>query len=166
MQKITTALPPLGITNKINEIIDEKQDKLTFDTEPTLGSTNPVTSNGIKSILNALNNSVVHVNGESYFVKSEIVEWGIPDYNASVAYPTGFTAPSNGFILFTGNFSGYETPVVYINNIEIFRWYMYGNQNNWNITFPPIPVSKGDVISMIENSKWFLLFIPAKGCKE
>ena len=35
-------------------LLAEKQDKLTFDSEPTLDSTNPVTSNGIKMALDEL----------------------------------------------------------------------------------------------------------------
>ena len=44
----------LTISAALNELHDEKQDKLTFDSTPTEGSSNPVTSNGIVTYL--LNN--------------------------------------------------------------------------------------------------------------
>src|SRR5574344_796692 len=55
----TTTSSTLNTTTKnvvgaINEVLAEKQDKLTFDTTPTLGSTNPVTSDGIKKALTGL----------------------------------------------------------------------------------------------------------------
>ena len=55
----TTTSSTLNTTTKnvvgaINEVLAEKQDKLTFDTTPTLGSTNPVTSDGIKKALTGM----------------------------------------------------------------------------------------------------------------
>lgn len=55
----TTTSSTLNTTTKnvvgaINEVLAEKQDKLTFDTTPTLGSTNPVTSDGIQKALTGL----------------------------------------------------------------------------------------------------------------
>lgn len=44
----------ITISAALNELHDEKQDKLTFDSTPTEGSSNPVTSNGIVTYL--LNN--------------------------------------------------------------------------------------------------------------
>lgn len=46
------AVPPVGDTYtkaEIDEMLSEKQDILTFDTTPTAGSLNPVTSGGIKT---------------------------------------------------------------------------------------------------------------------
>lgn len=40
--------------SEVNAELDTKQDTLTFDTTPTAGSNNPVTSNGIKNALNSL----------------------------------------------------------------------------------------------------------------
>ena len=37
----------------MRQSIATKQDKLTFDESPTAGSTNPVTSNGIKAAIDA-----------------------------------------------------------------------------------------------------------------
>lgn len=52
---------PTGITG-IQELKQTKQDKLTFDTTPTEGSLNPVTSGGIKSAMNSVfNNSATIV---------------------------------------------------------------------------------------------------------
>lgn len=47
-------VPSYGL---ITALLGEKQDKLTFDTTPTAGSSNPVTSNGIKSALDEKANS-------------------------------------------------------------------------------------------------------------
>ena len=46
-----------GTTINVKDAIDSKQDKLTFDTTPTSGSSRPVTSDGIKSALNGKANS-------------------------------------------------------------------------------------------------------------
>lgn len=46
--KINSTAAKTYIANKLSK----KQDKLTFDTTPTANSSNPVTSNGIKSALN------------------------------------------------------------------------------------------------------------------
>lgn len=43
------------VITKIQNLIDKKQDQLTFDSTPTEGSTNPVTSGGI---YNAINNGI------------------------------------------------------------------------------------------------------------
>lgn len=44
-----------GISNSDKTTWNNKQDKLTFDTTPTAGSTNPVTSGGVKSALTKAN---------------------------------------------------------------------------------------------------------------
>lgn len=66
------------ITN-VKGLLDDKQDTLTFDTTPTAGSTNPVTSGGVNS---ALNGKVDKVTGKglstddfvasNYYTKTEI----------------------------------------------------------------------------------------------
>lgn len=40
------------VITKIKALINDKQDKLTFDTTPTSGSSNPVTSDGIYQAVN------------------------------------------------------------------------------------------------------------------
>lgn len=63
-----------------------KQDKLTFDTEPTGGSTNPVTSGGVYT---AINNSIRQM--ESGDLTTQIPAGGnYADY--SVTFPTAFAA--------------------------------------------------------------------------
>lgn len=49
IEKTDTA--KVAIYEKINTIADEKQNKLTFDTTPKSGSSNPVTSGGIYSAI-------------------------------------------------------------------------------------------------------------------
>ncbi len=43
------------VTAALEEVDNNKQDKLTFDTTPTSGSTNPVTSGGVYAALNGGN---------------------------------------------------------------------------------------------------------------
>lgn len=40
-----------SIPDEVSAVIDTKQDKLTFDSTPTAGSSNPVTSDGIKKLV-------------------------------------------------------------------------------------------------------------------
>lgn len=42
-----------AIAQSVQQQLDNKQDKLTFDTRPTAGSSNPVTSDGIKSAIDS-----------------------------------------------------------------------------------------------------------------
>ena len=42
----------------MQQAISEKEDSLEFDTEPTLNSNNPVTSNGIKIALNNIDSDI------------------------------------------------------------------------------------------------------------
>lgn len=42
-----------NVTKDLNTVLNDKQDKLTFDTTPTANSTNPVTSGGVKSYVDA-----------------------------------------------------------------------------------------------------------------
>lgn len=46
--------------------LDDKQDKLTFDATPTKGSTNPVTSNGVKAYVDQAIASIVDADNKSY----------------------------------------------------------------------------------------------------
>lgn len=60
---LQTDLARDALYTKVNQIADEKQDILEFDTTPTTNSDNPVTSSGIKSALDikANDNEVVHL---------------------------------------------------------------------------------------------------------
>lgn len=56
-----------SMQKSINTLSTSKQDKLTFDTTPTANSTNPVTSAGIKAVVDSINTSlskVVHTSGD------------------------------------------------------------------------------------------------------
>ena len=50
----------LVFSEQLDSAVDGKQDELTFDTTPTAGSTNPVTSGGVRSALTALQQYVDH----------------------------------------------------------------------------------------------------------
>lgn len=54
------------IENIIADRIEQKQDKLTFDTTPTENSTNPVTSNGVKAYVDQAISNIVNVNNKAY----------------------------------------------------------------------------------------------------
>ena len=49
------------VTAALEEVDLNKQDKLTFDTTPTLGSTNPVTSGGVYAALNRTSTTAMTV---------------------------------------------------------------------------------------------------------
>ena len=49
------------ITAALEEVDHNKQDKLTFDTTPTSGSTNPVTSGGVYAALNGTGTTAITV---------------------------------------------------------------------------------------------------------
>jgi hypothetical protein len=57
----------ITISAALNELHDEKQDKLTFDSTPTSGSSNPVTSGGV---YNALQN--VQPDLSDYYTKTQV----------------------------------------------------------------------------------------------
>lgn len=63
ISELTTA-----ISQDLAELDDAKQDKLTFDTTPTGGSTNPVTSDGVKKyvtqVVGDINDILDEINGE------------------------------------------------------------------------------------------------------
>ena len=67
---LQTDLARDALYTKVNTIADEKQDVLTFDSTPTSGSNNPVTSGGIKTYVDsglspkAEDNEVVHNSGD------------------------------------------------------------------------------------------------------
>lgn len=54
-----------GVTEeRLQEVVSAKQDKLTFDATPTAGSTNPVTSSGIKTAIDAKQDIITGSDGE------------------------------------------------------------------------------------------------------
>ena len=63
ISELTTA-----ITQDLEELDNNKQDRLTFDTTPTEGSTNPVTSDGVTQYVNQvvgdINTILNEINGE------------------------------------------------------------------------------------------------------
>ena len=65
------------ISTATQEALDLKQNTLTFDTTPTAGSTNPVTSDGIASVVSALNSNLSQ--------KVSSVNSETPDTNGNVS---------------------------------------------------------------------------------
>lgn len=63
ISELTTA-----ISEDLAELDNAKQDKLTFDTTPTSGSTNPVTSDGVvkytNQVVGDINTILDEINGE------------------------------------------------------------------------------------------------------
>lgn len=63
ISELTTA-----ITKDLEELDDAKQDKLTFDTTPTEGSANPVTSDGVAKyttqVVGEINKLLDEINGK------------------------------------------------------------------------------------------------------
>lgn len=53
-----------GFSEEVVAALDKKQDKLTFDTTPTEGSTNPVTSDGVAKAIGDINSILDEINGE------------------------------------------------------------------------------------------------------
>lgn len=47
------------LVSKVKALLAGKQDKLTFDSTPTTGSSNPVTSDGVKTAIDASNNTFI-----------------------------------------------------------------------------------------------------------
>ena len=52
-------------TQNISNLQTNKQNKLTFDTTPTKGSTNPVTSGGVYTVIGDISSALDKINGES-----------------------------------------------------------------------------------------------------
>lgn len=50
-----------SVTAALEEVNNKKQEKLTFDTTPTSGSTNPVTSGGVYDALNRTSTAAMTV---------------------------------------------------------------------------------------------------------
>lgn len=50
----------------IDKVLEKKQDKLTFDTTPTVNSSNPVTSDGIKKYVDSALTALVDADDKSY----------------------------------------------------------------------------------------------------
>lgn len=74
--------------NDLNSRIEDKQDALTFDSTPTSGSTNPVTSGGVYTALSAAGDSnvieTVKVNGTALTVTDKAVDVTVPTTLASL----------------------------------------------------------------------------------
>lgn len=74
--------------NDLNSRLEDKQDALTFDSTPTSGSTNPVTSGGVYTALSTAGDSnvieTVKVNGTALTVTDKAVDVTVPTTLASL----------------------------------------------------------------------------------
>lgn len=92
----------------------------------------------------------------SQTAKNTIVDWGTPDYSASVAVTMPYTAPSNGWFVA----SNYVTnTTIKINNVQVAMgsWADGAWSGNLNCQ---IMVTMGDVITGATGTMYF---IPCKG---
>lgn len=71
-------------TEKIDELLEEKQSSIEVDTIPTENSSNPVESGGVFTALKEIKDSFSVISGE-------ITVEGNSNASVSVNYPTGFT---------------------------------------------------------------------------
>lgn len=64
--QVTSKISELAtaVAEDMDELDNAKQDKLTFDTTPTVGSSNPVTSDGVARIVGNINTILDEINGE------------------------------------------------------------------------------------------------------
>ena len=94
--------------------------------------------------------------------RETVVGWGMPDYSAGIAVTAeqmknGFTAPANGFLLYSYGSSG----PVYVNNNSFTILMTYENRQ-----LRSIPLSKGDVFrdAVVQaNYAGNNIFFPCKG---
>lgn len=75
-------------TSLSNEI-ENKQNTLTFDSTPTSGSTNPVTSGGIYSLFNGVNSSINNINSSLSTINTTLA-------NKQNNITSGTSAPTGG----------------------------------------------------------------------
>lgn len=98
---LQTDLARDALYTKVNTIADEKQDVLTFDSTPTSGSNNPVTSDGIKTYVDsglsskADNSAVVHLTGDETITGTKTFNGDVFIKNTEYAYNE--TPSSNSF---------------------------------------------------------------------
>ena len=81
-----------GTTINVKDAIDSKQDKLTFDTTPTAGSTKPVTSGGIKT---ALDEQVIFVTTKAQEAQANATSASVSATNASASEANAKASETN-----------------------------------------------------------------------
>ena len=87
---------------KFTELEEEKQDKLTFDNIPTIGSDNPVTSGGIREALNAQKSEVDTAKNEALQAIEENEQAAITNFNAQKITPEMLSESTKQFIEASG----------------------------------------------------------------
>ena len=122
----TNAIQNAAVANAINALSTGKQNTLTFDTTPTSGSTNPVTSGGVKSaidniptsdptVANDAMNLLKSVNVFNTFVFDESLRWG-DKVISGVTFSYGRTSGGVNYISTSGTATA---------NIDLIIGYAY-----------------------------------------
>ena len=77
--------------------------------------------------------------------KANIVDWGMPNYNAGVSFSTNsnYTVPSVGIIVWNGSNSDQHSQTIKINDITIIS---HANNAGYDAFVGFLPVRKGDVV--------------------
>lgn len=103
------------------------------------------------------NKDLSNVSDVSKVFKNVSTGWGMPDYEAGVAFSSGFTCPENGFIFVGGSSQGWST--VNVNNIQLIYEGAGGTYFGYSGN---CPVSEGDVVTL--GGSWnSATFYPLKG---
>lgn len=102
-----------------------------------------------------INNALTRANA------SEIDHWTMPKTSAAVDEPSsGFTAPSNGYVIALSNSLLSKTCNIYVNGLLVAKWTISGSGASFQGR-QVIPVRKGDIITTSEMST--LTFVPCVG---
>lgn len=128
---------------EVDTKLDDKQDTLTFDNEPTAGSSNPVKSNGIYTITNGLQDHA-NKNGAKNFLESK----GGEAYSGNAHFVTN----PDGSITVNGTASAY---------LPFYMGKSYLEAGTYTVSMNEIQVGFG--IRNIANSNWMILISPTHG---
>ena len=102
--------------SEVDTLLNGKEDTLTFDTEPTENSTNPVTSGGIYTVVDAINTRIDNINNFSIHICTS-GEYDPETYVPTIQNPD----PTTFYLVPDGTGSDAFTEWIYVNNAwEIF----------------------------------------------
>lgn len=110
------------LASEINTVLAGKQNTLTFDSTPTAGSSNPVTSGGVKAALDEMDEDISSLNedlSESTSIPS--AEWQVGWIGAS-----GGRIDSTGTTAITSPILPVYTKKISVSNTYKFRMHAYG----------------------------------------
>lgn len=154
-----------------NEMLATKQDKLTFDQIPTVGSSNPVVSSGIKSVIDTVTSdmltkteasSIYATKGEipsldNYVTKQEISDMATMNGKLITITETieaNENIPDGYLSTVTASFTLSHVPVggYTINSEEIYENYRFGGSNVWYKKKSGTSSIEGNVITVVTSS--------------